>query len=81
MSEVQNGTREHEDLLERCKKIWKVREQTDLLNKDSFLWRDQYSPEEHHTTDYLRAWIRTRELAIRASKQVQRNQGQPTLHM
>ena len=61
-------------------KIWKAREVTDLLHGDRFLLRDQYSPEEHHTADYLRAWIQTRELAIKAYRRAQGEKGQPTLH-
>ena len=62
-------------------KIWRAREVTELLHGDRFLLRDQFYPEEHHTADYLRAWIRTRELTIRAYGRVWGEEGQPTLHM
>ena len=80
MSEAQTGNREHEDLLQRCRKIWSGRGETVLLQGDRFLLREQYSPEEYHTADYLRAWIRTRELAKQAYGRARGEEGQPTLH-
>ena len=80
MSEAWTGNREHEDLLKRSRKIWSEREETVLLQGDRFLLREQHYPAEYHTADYLRAWIRTRELAIQAYGRARGEEGQPTLH-
>ena len=80
MSEAQTGNREHEELLKECRNIWSEREDMKLLHSDRFLLRDQHSPEEHHSADYLRAWKQTREIAIKAYGRAWREKGQPTLH-
>ena len=63
-----------------CRNIWKEREEMELLHRDRFLLRDQHSTEEHHTAGYLRAWIQTREIAIKAYGRAWGEKGQPTLH-
>ena len=73
MCEITKGIQEHGDLVEPRNTMWSTRDKNDFLHGDMFCWREKYSPKEHHTMDYLRSCIRTRELEMRVLKRVMRS--------
>ena len=56
-------------IIEECEKLWETRESVRALDKDRGLFDKKYSPTQHHSIDYLRAWLETRTLAIQEYEQ------------
>lgn len=74
--EAQIGTHEHRKLLEECRSIWRNRSVQRLFIYDRHLLSEECAPRKEHTVDYLRAWRRTRVLAVLAYSQRKLDRGQ-----
>ena len=70
----------HGLLLETCKNWWTPRKEKRLVRADLHLTREGNEPWVTHTTEYLRGWIRTRQLAEKAFQRYEPGKDQPTLH-
>ena len=71
---------DHGKLLERCDEWWSKRTEKRLLRTDMHLTRDSNKPQIYHSTEYLRGWLNTRELAEKAFQRYEPGKKQPTIH-
>ena len=49
----------------RCMSMWRRRSEITVMREDRGLFEERHAPRESQTLDYLRAWLATRELAIK----------------
>ena len=70
----------HGMILEDCKTWWKQRREKRLMRTDIHLTREGNEAREVHTTEYLKGWLRTREIAKKAFTRYAPGRAQPTLH-
>ena len=71
---------EHQALYEECKKWWETRMKKGLHRSDAHLRNPRQEPRLAHSKDYMREWLRTREIAETAYARYAPRETQPTLH-
>ena len=63
----------------KCMQMWERRDEVIVLHSDRKLFGDEHEPKEQWSLDFLRAWSRTRELAIAEYKSYSPSRTQPTI--
>ena len=66
-------------VVRECLDLWERQEEVEVLAKDRGLFRDDLKPSPRRSTDYLRAWLETRRLAVREYEQYALSKNQATI--
>lgn len=80
MARSQEADFNHRLILEACKGWWRQRREKRLMRTDVHLGREGNEPRECHSTEYLKGWLRRREIAEKAFQRYWPGRNQPTLH-
>ena len=71
---------EHKAIYEECIQWWETRETKGLTCGDAYLRNPRQGLRREQSKDYLREWLRTREVAEEAYSRYMPKETQPTLH-
>ena len=71
---------EHQALYKECKRWWETKMKRGLHKTDAHLRNYRQEPRMVHSKDYMREWLRTREIAETAYARYAPRETQPTLH-
>ena len=71
---------ELQELYEACSEWWTARDIKGLLQTDAYLRNPKQAPRTKQSKDFLREWMRTREIAEEAYRRYRPDETQPTLH-
>ena len=71
---------DHRALYDQCREWWAERDKKQLHRHNAYLRNARQKPQQIHSKDYLREWIRTREIAAELYARYEATTNQPTLH-